>query len=121
MDWRALEAGADGIITASFGESVRLSPLANSKPDPSRPIVDVKAILHVEGDISRAADGSGGYATRIAAGMGEVILNRSTYQGPLMRQGDRVRATDRTGKPWFEVATVHDRFSNIIVLSLTQV
>lgn len=121
MDWRALESGVDGIIGASFGEGVRLSFMANGRPDPSRLAIDVKAILHVEGDVSRTADGSGGYATRVAAGMGELVIDRSKYIGPPLRQGDKVRASDRAGAPWFEVATVHDRFSNIIVYALTQI
>jgi hypothetical protein len=32
--------------------------------------------------------------------------------------GDKVRANDRDGKPWFEVAAVSDRYSNLIVLKL---
>ncbi len=105
-------------MARKFGESVRLSFLKNGTTDPARPLVDIVAILHTGGDDSFAA--GTGMRTRLAAGQAELQIDRSTYTGSMPRQGDRIRANDRYGKPWFEVTTVADRYSNLLVLTLGQ-
>jgi hypothetical protein len=103
-----------------WGEAVRLSFLDGAAADPDRPLIDIRAILHVGGDDSKPEAGGLKYRTRLSAGMAELHIVRSEYDGPMPRQGDRVRATDRVGAPWYEVADVSDRYSNMIVLSLNQ-
>ncbi|MGY6568510.1 MAG: hypothetical protein ACXIVE_05895 [Salinarimonas sp.] len=120
VDWQKLEAGVDAVIASTFGESVRLSFLDGGFPDPARPLVDIRATLHTGGDDSRPAQDGLRYRTRLSAGQAELVINRASYTGPMPRQGDRVRANDRMGTPWFEVAAVSDRYSNLIVLSLNQ-
>lgn len=117
-NWRALEAKIDRRICNSFGETVRLAFLKNGMVDPDRPAVEVDAILHAGGDDSYAP--GSGFRVRLSAGKAELVLNRSTYAGPMPRVGDKVRALDRAGQPWFEVASVSDRYSNLLVLSLGQ-
>lgn len=118
-NWRALEARVDQTMARAFGESVRLSFLKDGAVDPDRAALDLVAVLHVGGDDSKPIDnGSDRFRSRLALGEAELFLDRSTYTGPIPIGGDRVRANDRVGKPWFEVASVSDRYSNLLVLTL---
>ncbi|WP_435656911.1 hypothetical protein [Brucella pituitosa] len=121
-NWRKLEAMVDQKIGLSYGESVRLSFMKGQVADPARPMIEVPtAVLHVGGDDSHAPGPTGTYRSRLSLSEAELFLDRSTYNGPMPQAGDKVRANDREGKPWFEVATVSDRYSNLIVLKLGHV
>lgn len=120
-NWRKLEAMVDQKMTRSYGESVRLSFLKGQVTDPDRQMIEIDAILHVGGDDSRAPGPTGTYRSRLSLGEAELFLDRSTYTGPDPKVGDKVRANDRAGKPWFEVAAVSDRYSNLIVVKLGQI
>jgi hypothetical protein len=117
-NWQQLEAMVDQKIGRSFGESVHLSFLKGQVSDPTRPAIDINAILHVGGDDSNSPGKTDTYRARLSLGEAELCIDRSTYAGPMPRTGDKVRANDRAGKPWFEVAAVSDRYSNLIVLKL---
>ncbi|MCX5571478.1 hypothetical protein [Kaistia nematophila] len=117
--WRGLEAAVDRRIGLAFGETVRLSFLKGGVVDPARPAVDIRAVLHVGGDDSKpVGDSADRYRSRLSLGEAELFIDRTAYSGPMPRQGDGVRASDRAGQPWFEVAGVSDRYSNLIVLTL---
>lgn len=120
-NWRKLEAMVDQKMTRSYGESVRLSFMKKQVVDPDRPTVEIIALLHVGGDDSRAPGPTGTYRSRLSLGEAELFLDRSIYSGPDPKVGDKVRANDRAGKPWFEVAAVSDRYSNLIVVKLGQI
>ncbi|WP_340583852.1 hypothetical protein [Brucella pseudintermedia] len=120
-NWRKLEAMVDQKMARSYGESVRLSFMKKQVVDPDRPTVEIIALLHVGGDDSRAPGPTGTYRSRLSLGEAELFLDRSTYTGPNPEVGDKVRANDRAGKPWFEVAAVSDRYSNLIVVKLGQI
>lgn len=120
-NWRKLEAMVDQKMTRSYGESVRLSFMNKQVVDPDRPTVEIIALLHVGGDDSRAPGPTGTYRSRLSLGEAELFLDRSTYTGSYPKVGDKVRANDRAGKPWFEVAAVSDRYSNLIVVKLGQI
>ena len=120
VDWRKLEAKVDAIHAKTWGETVRLSFMNGAALDPERALTDIRAILHTGGDDSKSVQDGLKYRTRLSAGQAELVIGRDEYSGPMPRVGDRVRATDRAGAPWFEVAGVSDRYSNLIVLSLNQ-
>jgi len=120
-NWRKLEAMVDQKMTRSYGESVRLSFLKGQVADPDRQMIEINALLHVGGDDSRAPGPTGTYRSRLSLGEAELFLDRSTYAGPDPKVGDKVRANDRAGKPWFEVAAISDRYSNLIVVKLGQI
>lgn len=122
VDWLALERMVDQAQRRAWGEPVRLSFFKGGAPDQSRPITDTRGVLHVGSDDSaRVGEARGdNFRSRLAAGQGELFLDRSTYTGPMPRQGDRVRADARAGQPWFEVSMVGDHDTNLIVVSLTQ-
>lgn len=114
--WRDLEARVDKVTGRAFGESVRLSFLKNGTADPARPLIDTVAILHTGGSDSFAL--GSGMRARLSAGQAELVIDRSTYTGSMPKAGDKVRANARAGMPWFEVSSVSDRYSNLLVLSL---
>jgi hypothetical protein len=114
--WRDLEARLDHAEARHFGERVRLAPMASGVADPARPAVEITAILHCGGDDSFQA--GTGMRTRLAASKAELVIDRSTYTGPTIKAKDKVRALERDGQPWFEVATVSNKYSNLLVLSL---
>lgn len=118
MDWRALEAAVDRATARAFGENVRISFLHGGAVDPTRAAVVTRAVLHVIGaDPVRTGPGDT-FRSRVATHTAELLLDRSTYAGPIPIRGDKVQAVDRAGQPWFEVASVSDRFTNIIAVSL---
>jgi hypothetical protein len=120
-NWNALERAVDGLVGRMYAEQVRLAFLKGGRTDPDRDSVDIPAVLHVLGDNAsmRLAPGNE-FKTRVAADDAELVIDRSRYCGPLPVKGDKVRATDRAGAPWFEVVTVSDRYSNLLVLTLAQ-
>lgn len=124
MNWRALEAAVDQKIAATFGESVRLSFMKKGAVDPDRPMVDIAAVLRTEEEadfsVGRGGKGGGSFRSSLAAGSAEVIIDRASYGGPMPEEGDTVRANDRFGQPWWTVANVDSRRSNLIILTLSQ-
>lgn len=124
VNWREREAATDRIVSrpAHAGETVRLSFMKDGTVDPDRQMVEIVAILATGGDDSKPmGDGNDRFRSRLSLGQAELFIDRDTYAGPMLRKGDKVRANDRTGKPWFEVATVSDRYSNLLVLTLGEV
>lgn len=117
-DWRDLERRVDAIVGRKFGEQVRLTFMKDGRNDPARPQITVNAVLHTGGDDSFNV--GAGYRSRITAGAGELFLDRAIYTGPIPVARDIVRALDRAGQPRFEVKSVSDRYSNLLVLSLNQ-
>ncbi len=103
-----------------FAEPVKLSFIKNGAVDPDRDAVEVEAPLRVGGGKESAADGGIGrsWRTKLAAGKGELHIDRATYTGPPVRPGDAVQALSRPGRPWFEVLRVDDRGETRLVLEL---
>ena len=120
VDWLRLESMVDKVVGNAFAESVRLSFLKNGAVDPTRPAVDIVAQLHVGGDDSSSMEGGrgDGYRSRLAAGTGELFIDRNRYTGNLPKVGDRVRANSRRGTPWFEVSMVGDHDTSLAVITL---
>lgn len=123
VNWREREAAVDRLIfrPAHAGESVRLSFLKSGAVDPDRPAIDIVAVLAAGGDDSKPVSDGDRFRSRLSLGQAELFIDGSSYSGPRPRKGDRVRANDRAGRPWFEVAAVSDRYSNLIVLSLGEI
>lgn len=123
VNWLRLEGIVDKVVGNAFAEPVRISFMKNGAVDPDRPAVDVMAQMHVGSDDSNGVDGSnsqGGFRTRLVGGQAELFLERARYMGPMPRQGDQVRATGRTGQPWFGVSNVADHDTSLIVVSLNR-
>lgn len=119
MNWLALEAMTDRIIGNAFGEQVRHSPIKNGVADSSRPLQDIRAILHhpsVDGAVSLG----NGMVTTISASQHALVVDRSLYPGIVIKSGDRVRANARPSTPWFEVKSVSDRHSGVLIVTLNE-
>lgn len=110
----------DNLVMGGNAETVRLSFMKGGTNDPARPQWLGKAVLHTGGDDSHSIGSGGVYRSRLSAGQAELFLTRSSYDGPAPIVGDRMRAMDRVGTPLWEVRGVSDRYSHLIVLSLTQ-
>ncbi|MBP1852123.1 hypothetical protein [Rhizobium halophytocola] len=107
-------------VDARFAETVRLSFLKNGVVDPSRPAMDIEAVLRV--GAAKETNISGGDAlswnARLVAGKAQLHIDVARYEGPSFRQGDTVRALARTGQPWFEVLRIDDRGESRLILEL---
>lgn len=120
MDWRALEAAGDAIVVRAFSEPVRLSFLKNGTIDPDRPAQNIEAVVHhpnAEGSVSLG----GGMITMLSASGAALVIERAAYPGIILEAKDRVRASNATGVlVWYEVKSVSDRFSSILVAELNE-
>lgn len=108
-------------VDRRFAEPVRLSFLKSGQVDPDRAMVEVEAILRVAGDtsaITLKGSSGGGWSPIIEAGKAELHIDRSTYAGPDLRVGDRVKALSRPGEPWFEIASIDDRTQGRLIARL---
>lgn len=103
-----------------MAEPVRLTFLVDKKIDQSRQQVEIDALLRTGGGgVSSVAGAlSRDWRGRIAAKKAELHIDRQSYTGPPIRQGDIVRALARHGEPRFEVLHVDDRGHTRLVVEL---
>ncbi len=119
MDWRALEAATDAAVIGAFDEEVRHLPQKNGTADPGRPVTNLRGVLHTpspEGTINIGA----GVVTNMAASEGALVVQRADLGAVIFRKGDVIRGNELAGTPLWEIKTVNDRYSSIIVLTLNQ-
>lgn len=119
VNWRTLEAKVDKTIGDTFGEEVRHLPQKNGTADPGRPVANIRGVLHTpspEGTINIGAD----IVTNMAASEGALVVQRADLGAVIFRKGDVIRGNDLPGAPLWEIKTVNDRYSSIIVLTLNQ-
>lgn len=110
-------AGVDDV----FAEPVLLKFNKGGTSDPSRPSIEIEAILRVGDGKESSASGnttSAVWRTRITAGRSELHIDRAKYPDLKFDDGDEVRALSRIGEPWFEVLGVDDRGMTRLVLQL---
>lgn len=89
--------------------------------DPSRPPIEIEAILRVGGSKETAASGNridAAWRTRITAQRAELHIDRAAWPNIKAKAGDEVQALSRIGEPWFEVLIVDDRGMTRLVLQL---
>lgn len=106
-----------------FAEPVRLSFLKDGAVDPTRPMVEIEAILRVGGGKETMVSGGRDrdWRSRITAQRAELHIDRAKYPNIVSRQGDRIKALARPGEPWFEVLGVDDRGLSRLILQLGEV
>lgn len=118
-------AARDAVVSSvdeKFSEWIRLSPMKNGATDPSRPQRNIQAMLRTGAKSAHPVDGSNGrgWNARIAAGKGELRIDRTVYPDIALSAGDAIRAIDRPDKPLFEVAHVDDRNHVRLIVALNQ-
>lgn len=103
-----------------FAEPVLLKFNKAGTSDPSRPSIEIEAILRVGGgkETSVAGGKDRAWRTRINAQSAELHIDRAKYPDIKGKTGDEVRALSRPGQPWFEVLAVDDRGMTRLVLQL---
>lgn len=103
-----------------MAEPVRLTFFDEKRLDPFRHQIEIEAVLRTGGGTlsSLEANRSQAWRGRISAQKAELHINRRTYAGPTIRQGDIVRALSRQGEPRFQVLHVDDRGHARLVLEL---
>lgn len=102
-------------------EPVLLRFTKGGTSDPSRPEMEIEAILRVGGGKETAASGNrtdAAWRTRIAAQRAELHIDRAAWPDITAKVGDEVCALSRIGQPWFEVLAVDDRGMTRLVLQL---
>lgn len=108
------------IVDRTFAEPVYLSFFKDEELDPSRPAMEIEAVLRVGGGkITNASGGSDRtWRVRIAPNTAELHINRAQWPVPKFIVGDKVKAISREGTPWFEVRAIDDREFTRLVLQL---
>lgn len=108
-------------VDRTFSEPLALFFLAKGKADAMRVNLTVEAPLVVGAGASDSPAGRvQSWGSRIASGKARAFIARSTYSGPAIREGDKLRAVNRAGQPWFEVAHVDDRDATRLILHLVE-
>lgn len=110
---------ATGTADRLFGEPVRLSFFKGGQEDPERPVIDLRAQLHLPGesDVLPARSNSS-FTTHLVGGTGLMIIQKANFAGEL-RQGDKVRADAREGRPFFEILAVDAKDPSQIVAQIS--
>lgn len=109
-----------------FAEQIRYFPLKRGATDPARAVEPFQAVLRTgSGEIVPAGAGRS-WDAQIAPGKARLTIDRNQVMPdgePLnlvARTGDKLRALERDGQPWWEVAHVDDRDDTRLVLHLTE-
>lgn len=118
-NWQDLAAKATQTADRVFGEPVRLSFFKHGSADPARPPVNVRGQLHLPGESDVVPGRSNAsFTTQLVGGTGLLVIQKIVFSGEL-RQGDKVRADDRDGQPWFEILTVDNAGASQIVAQIS--
>lgn len=121
--YQALRDRVVASVDRVFAEGVRLSFMKDGQPDPDRSMVEIEAPLRTGGGQETSVTGglSQGWRGMIVAGKVELHIDMRAYPDLVVREGDKVRANDRPGKPWFEVLAIDDRDFTRVVLQLGEI
>ncbi|WP_068318905.1 hypothetical protein [Polycladidibacter hongkongensis] len=102
------QAAADN--TRRWGELVELKFLSEGRADGTRQNQTVLAVIKEAGSKRTSATGgrSDKWQGRIQKTPMQAYIAKSLYlEGPLIFKGDKLRAVEREGKPFFEVAAAN--------------
>lgn len=116
--FQEIQADAIRAVDAVMSETLRHFPLAAGKADATRAQFDIRGVLRVgrNKDMNAAGEPGAAWSQRIAAGKAELHLDRTEL--PDLRKGDKLRATERAGSPWFEVLSMTETAHGRLVLDL---
>lgn len=115
--FQQIQADAIRAVDAVMSETLRHFPLSGGRTDAARAQADIRGVLRVGRNKDMSAAGTNaGWSQRIAAGKAELHLDRTAL--PDVRKGDKIRATERPGSPWFEVLGMTETAHGRIVFDL---
>jgi hypothetical protein len=118
--WKHLEALSDRMVLGAYDELVRHAPMTSSgTSDSTRPIQDIRGVLHTPTPVGTISLGNN-LVTTFAAAEAALVINRADYPNIVFRVRDRIRGLELPGVLWWEVKSINDRFSSVIILALNQ-
>lgn len=104
-----------------MAEDIALYFMRNGVTDPDRDNITIRAVLRVGAGDNAIDTRSRNWAQRIAAGKAQLHVDRATNPRLTVRKGDRIRAIERVGQPFFEVLRADDRAHGRLVLELGEI
>jgi hypothetical protein len=104
-----------------MAEDIALYFMRNGVTDPERANITIHAVLRVGTGGNAVDTRSRNWAQRIAAGKAQMHVDRVAHPDLIVRKGDRIRATERPGRPFFEVLRPDDRAHGRLVLELGEI
>ncbi|WP_274626569.1 hypothetical protein [Arvimicrobium flavum] len=107
-------------IDTLFAERVLLSFLNKERVDESRPAreISAKLVLGVESADGLFEGRRQGDVVAITGRRSQLFIDRTAYPDLMVRKGDKVRALEMAGQPWFAVSSVDGRHPSRLVLEL---
>lgn len=112
-------AFVDGLAASMYGEEIRISPTKDGRVDPSRPIMDITAIVGSQG--ARTIGLSGGFNMQITAEPMKVYIDGNACPELVLKRQDLIRFTNRRGEPWGEIGNVTRHHTGLIVAEVGSV
>ncbi|SFQ55682.1 hypothetical protein SAMN05421853_11013 [Roseivivax halotolerans] len=100
-----------------MGEALRHFPLENGLTDNSRDVIDLTAVLRV-GNAEPSSVGGSTWNSRLAVDKAQAHVSHSAYPELEIKVGDKLRAVERPGEPWFEVLSINDRMQGRLIVEL---
>ena len=105
-----------------MAETLRHYPLSKGEADASRNRTDLQGVLRTgNADEKNVAGTSTSWGSRIAAGKARAHISRVAYPDLVIHDGDKLRAMDRAGQPWFAVSSVDDRNHGRLIAELNEI
>lgn len=91
-----------------FAEPIALIFKKDGRSDPSRPNLEIDAILRTDDQETRSLTGgnSRSWSSEIASGGAVLKIDRTKYPDIRLKKGDQVQAMSRAGSPKFTVLDV---------------
>lgn len=104
-----------------FAETVSFVPVVDGLADAGA-AAEIVAVLRTATQAAGHMDGgkSSQWNVDIAAGSATLFVSKADYPEFSARTGDRVKAIDRAGAPWFEVARFDGRSHTRWIVHLTE-
>ena len=88
MDWKSIEAACDQAVIGAFGELVRHQPFTTGGvADASRPITELRAILHTPAANGAISLGNG-ILTTLSSSEGALVVSRVDYPSLIFKAPD---------------------------------
>ncbi|WP_375261851.1 hypothetical protein [Palleronia sp.] len=108
----------DGVMA----ETLRHYPLNKGEADATRTRTDLQGVLRTgNADEKNVAGTSTSWGSRIVSGKARAHFSRVAYPELAIRDGDKLRAMDRAGQPWFSVSSIDDRNHGRLIAELNEI
>lgn len=105
-----------------WGSEATLYPMLDGVPDSARLKTDLRVVVRVADVKTSSVSGGRGtsWKSRYRASKTQAFISVSSYVGPEIKSGDRLRVTDQSGQPWFDVVHVNYNDPVRIILDLVE-